>query len=272
MDESESKNEKPKEERRFDPELLKKGLRCDLDQYEFLKKCAEKGDEGIKEWNEWRKNNYSTVIELEKGDFSYMYLKGIELGWGHPRDPKRHIIRLGYFGKVYLKGAGFTASNLQEANFSLADLEDTSFVDAKLEGAHFEKCNLKKASFLHATVDGSSLFWECEVNKYRRKGDFTDFSGVALNATRIDPALKQLLEYNIRRKNWQAWYRGKRARKPFGKIETKTERWLRKSRTATRLVITSPIRWFLTISSYGIRTWRILGWFLGFSFTFAFAY
>ena len=35
-------NSKPKNERRYDPELLKKGLRCDLDQYEMLKRCSKK--------------------------------------------------------------------------------------------------------------------------------------------------------------------------------------------------------------------------------------
>jgi hypothetical protein len=40
MDESESKKEnKDSQERQLDPELLKKGLRCDLDQYEMLKRC-----------------------------------------------------------------------------------------------------------------------------------------------------------------------------------------------------------------------------------------
>jgi len=245
MEESASKNEKPQKQRKFDPELLKKGLRCDLDQYEMLKRCWEKKD--MTKWNEWRKKHFGKEIELEGGDFSHLYLKGIELYWGHPRDPKRHVIRLGYFGKVYLKGTGFTASNLQDASFSLADLEDASFVDARLEGAHFEKCNLKKASFLHATVDGSSLFWECEVNKYRRKGDFTDFSGVALNAARIDPAMKQLLQYNIRRMNWENWY----PKHPL-------LRW--------------PVRLFWAMSDYGLSTWRIIATFFGLAIAFGVVY
>jgi hypothetical protein len=43
-------SEEGKKERRFDPELLKRGLRCDLEQYEMLKRCSEKKD--MTEWNE----------------------------------------------------------------------------------------------------------------------------------------------------------------------------------------------------------------------------
>jgi hypothetical protein len=36
-------------QQRFDPELLKKGLRCDLDQYEMLKRCSD--EKNMTEWN-----------------------------------------------------------------------------------------------------------------------------------------------------------------------------------------------------------------------------
>ena len=67
MSEQNSKSEKPKDERRYDPELFKKGLRCDLNQYDFLKQCSENGEEGIKRWNEWRseKQNRHKDIHLE---------------------------------------------------------------------------------------------------------------------------------------------------------------------------------------------------------------
>jgi len=244
-------------------------LRCDLDQYERLKHCSDKKD--MTEWNEWRRGSDDDIL-LEGAGFSHLYLKGIELCSGHSRDPKRHVIRLGYFGKVYLKGAGFTSSNLQEANLSLADLEDTSFVEARLERAHFEKSNLKKANFLHAAVDGSTLFWDCKINKYKRKENFTDFSGVAINSARIDPSTKQLLEYNIRRKNWEVWYWADKSKKPFDRIETKKERCLRICQVASRLTCTFPIRLFWTMSCYGISTWRIIIWFLAFVVIFAIIY
>ena len=74
MNESESKNEKPKEGRRFSQE-----------QYDILKRCSDKKD--MTEWNQWRKNNYSTIIELEGGDFSHMYLKELNLVGGTQEIP-----------------------------------------------------------------------------------------------------------------------------------------------------------------------------------------
>lgn len=79
MDESESKGEKPQKERRFDPELLKKGLRRDLDQYEFLKECSKKCEEGIKEWNQYRNDNLGVDIFLEGAYLDTCHLKGIHL-------------------------------------------------------------------------------------------------------------------------------------------------------------------------------------------------
>ena len=82
MNEPNSQNEKPKDQRRLDPKLLKRGYRCDLDQYEFLKKCLGKGEEGIKEWNEWRwkKQNRHKDIQLEGAGFEECCLKNINLG------------------------------------------------------------------------------------------------------------------------------------------------------------------------------------------------
>ena len=91
---SEPKDEQPKKERRFDPELLKKGLQCDLDQYDRLIECSKKGQEEIAEWNEWRKENLGEEIWLQGADL-----------W-----------------KAKLQGAKLDRANLQGANLVLADL------------------------------------------------------------------------------------------------------------------------------------------------------
>jgi len=75
----------------------------------------------------------------------------------------------------------------------------------------------------------------------------TNFVSVGLNNLRIDPATKQLLEYNIRRKNWEDWYK-----------EHCLLRWL------------VWLFWF--ISDYGLRTWRIIVTFFGLAITFAVVY
>ncbi len=211
MDESESKKENHNgQKRRFDPELLKKGLRCDLDQYEFLKQCSEKGDEGINEWNERRKTNREEDIYLEGAKFSYTHLNGVELWYSY----------------------------LKKAVFYHADLRDAQLVFAHLEGAEFDHVKMQGSNFHFSTVDGETIFLECKINRH------TWFYCVGLDNVRIDTATKQLLEYNIRRKNWEEWY------KQHPKLK-----WV--------------VKPFWSISDYGRSTGRIIVTFFGLALIFA---
>ncbi len=103
-----------------------------------------------------------------------------------------------------------------------------------------------------ATVDSSTLLWKCEVNRHSQSEDSkkrgTDFREVGLDSVRIDPGTKQLLEYNIRRMNWEEWY--------------PKQHW--------------PLRWlvrkFWQISDYGISTKRIIKTFFKWALVFALFY
>jgi hypothetical protein len=132
-------------------------------------------------------------------------------------------------------------SHLEGADLSYAVLRRVKAVDCHLEGARFLEAELHGANFLAATVDGSTLIWECEVDRK------TNFLGVSLAAAKIDPATKQLLEYNIRQRNWEEWYKGHRFLK-----------W--------------PVRWFWSLSDYGLSTWWIIIWFCGLALLFAAVY
>ena len=236
--------------------------RFDQSQYDFLKQCSEKGEQGIREWNEWRRQQIGTEILLEGADLSHGNLRNIDLSWGHPKNPRKHVYYgFGYFAPVHLKGAFFDCADVRNARFGLADLQDSNFMDARLEGTHFESSNLSGAYFAHATVDGATLFWECQIGRYRRDGTFTDFSGVAIENARIDPGTRELLRYNISRLNWKQWYVGDKCKKPFGKVETKRERASRIWRGRLRLVATWPVRCFWSISDYGLSTGRIVATF-----------
>jgi hypothetical protein len=256
MDESESKKHKPNEgQRRLDPELLKKGLRCDLDQYEMLKRCHEKRD--MTEWNKWRHSHPKTDIFLDGANLSSLYLKDARFDTGPFTD---------FSGQVYLNGADFRDTRLDKTRFHNAHLkganlwgayligadmfhthlECANLEDSYLEGTYFEFASLENARFRAAVVDGFTLFWKCKVDHN------TDFSEVALNNTRMDSEIKQLLEYNIRRKNWEQWYE-------------KGYWW---ERVLKRLFIW-PFWW---ISDYGLRTWRIIFTFFGLAIGFAVIY
>ena len=282
MDESESKGEKPKEKRRLDPELLKKGLRCDLDQYEMLKRCSDKKD--MTEWNRWRSNNPNAEVFLEFAGFAGAHLEGVNLCGAHMErasllnvnlkgadlrfsyfdgailecakmdganlsgahledaDLRGALIRGGGLVDTHLKNASMSRCHLEDAFLGNANLERTNLTGANLKGAEFDHTSLEGASFVNAIVDGHTLFVECELDRK------TDFRRVGLDSARIGPATKQLLEYNARRMNWEEWYP-------------------KQHRLLARLV-----RKFWEISDYGISTKQIIKTFFAWALMFAAVY
>jgi hypothetical protein len=94
---------------------------------------------------------------------------------------------------------------------------------------------------MEAEVDVHTVIRGCEVDRE------TDFRMVALDSVRIDSATKGLLECNIRRMNWEEWYK----KHPL-------LRW--------------PVWLFWLISDYGLRTWRIIVTFFGLVIVFGVVY
>jgi uncharacterized protein YjbI with pentapeptide repeats len=266
MHESESKNEKPKEERRFSQE-----------QYDMLKRCSDKKD--MTEWNEWREEHPDEEIWLQGRNFSKWYLKGAFLATDvTPGIHKEVHLEKAFLPGAHLEGADLSFAHLEGANLHSAHLVDARLYNAYLQGAHLNRAHMEKtnlrfahlenanlwfahleeadltgrahlqgANFLAARVDHSTLIWKCEVNRYSQKARYTDFSAVSLDNASIDPGTKQLLEYNIRRKNWGDWY-------------------------TKHIFLRWPVRWFWSVSNYGLSTWRIIGWFLMLSLFFAAVY
>jgi hypothetical protein len=246
MGKQNSKNEGEQKERRFSQE-----------QYGFLKKCSEKGEEGIKEWNEWRKKNPDKDILLEGRDFSMWLLKGAYLNTGTVVDDDTNAV-YEFSGKVHLENANFIGTDLSDALLIKAHLEGTKFSKlfdkanlkgarlggAYLQGARFNETNLEGADFRLVVVDGSTSFWKCKVNKHYENNPGTNFEGVALGNVRIDAKTRQLLEYNIRRRNWEWWYE-----------EHTKLRWV--------------VKPFWRVSDYGLSTGRIIFTFFGLVFVFA---
>ncbi len=205
MTEAQTDNNKQQPKRRFSQE-----------QYDMLIRCSKEKD--ITEWNDWRKNNRRKDVFLEGADLSRRYLKGANLGINQILDDATNTP---CFGQVYLKRANFEESCLRGADLQFAHLKDAQFMwshlecaklmnanlaHAKLSFAHLEGADLsfgylKGADFRTTIVDGSTFLWECTVDRY------TDFRGVGLDVVHIDVGTKQLLEYNIRRMNWQEWYK-----------------------------------------------------------------
>jgi len=250
-------------------------------QYDLLKKCSDKKD--ITEWNEWRKENDYIDIELDGGDFSGRYLREVDFGiqpqygqhatgvflekanfdrtnlekanlsFSHVEGARFHEAHLkdanlgfanldnAFLLGVNLEGASLRCAKLHNANVCNANLKWANLTDSELEGAKFDNADLRKCKFQISLVNGSTSFCRCVVDKE------TDFREVGLDSVRIDPATKQLLKYNIRRMNWEDWYK-----------EHKILKW--------------PVWLFWLMNDYGSSTWRIIWYFSGVAAVFAAIY
>jgi len=170
-----------------------------------------------------RVNPAGAIFYSDDGKYARLrgfYLEGVNLACG------------------YLKDAIFIDANLKNANFINAHLEGAKFGGAHLEGAELGQAKVEGAWFYGVTVDGSTKIWECSVDRR------TDFRAVGLDSMQIDPGTKQLLKYNVRRLNWEKWYK-----------EHRFWRW--------------PVQVFWLMSDYGMSTVRVVGVFFLLAFLFA---
>jgi len=247
---SEPKREQPKPKPRFNEE-----------QYQILKSCSDKKD--ITDWNEWREEHPNKTILLEGAilpgaHLEEAHLEGAKLHGANLEHAKLHGAHLEHaklrgahlenaeLRGAHLENAFLYVAHLENARLLLAHLENACLVGAHLEGANLNEVAIQDADFSKAIVDGKTLIWDCKINME------TKFEGVGLGSIRIQPRQRQLLEYNIRRKNWEQWY-------------TKGCWW---QRILKRLFIWT----FWLISDYGLSTWRIILTFFGLAVVFAVVY
>lgn len=191
------------------------------EQLELLKWCSD--NKNIKPWNDWRDLNEDKEIHLEGAILFVPHLEGVDLIGAHLEGAQLY--------NAHLKGASLGEAHLEGAQLHRAHLEDVLLIRAHLQGTSFDD----------SIVDGNTLIDDCYIDRD------TDFSLVSLDACRIDPATKQLLQYNVRRDNWQEWYK-----------EHPGLKWL--------------VRWFWKRSDYGRSTGQIIKTFLRWAFAFALVY
>ncbi|MHC5056377.1 MAG: pentapeptide repeat-containing protein [Planctomycetota bacterium] len=176
------------------------------------------------------------VIEeahLEGADLSHARLVGATV-WG------AHLQGAQLFD-AHLEGATSMNAHLEKANLDQAYLQGADLLEAHLEGAILGGAHLEGVAAGYAAVDGSTLLVGCSFDRD------TNFTGVALANTTIDPGLRAALEANVRRMRWGEWC----AEKP----------WRRR-----------PWKLFWFISDYGQSARRILLAFFILSFLFALVY
>jgi len=170
---------------------------------------------------------------------------------------------------AHLEGAHLRKADLRRADLSGAHLRGANLQEAHLEKADLSDADLRGADFRKAIVDGGTLIWGCKVNKWKREKWYTDFAGVGLNSARVQPGIKQLLQYNIRRSNWEKKYKWPNEWKEWSAAQRMLKAvpvalgWLGKN---------ILVRWFWWVSDYGHSTRRILAWFFGLAGLFALFY
>jgi hypothetical protein len=214
--------------------------RVDQEQYALLKQCAEAGDATA--WNDWRRQNPDAAVLLQ----------GVQLGSLEARAILRRIdlhganlARAKLTGAILvgadLRGAVLVGATLHSAILVDGDLREANLLECDLRGANLRRADLRSTQAAYSKVDGETLLLTDRVDSA------TDFTGVPLEAMRIEPGLPQLLSYNVRRERWRQWYRRHR-------------------------VLAVPARMFWIMCDYGHSTWRVLLTFSVLALAFATAY
>ena len=241
--------------------LADKPKRLDAQQYDLLKRCAAAHDAA--EWNQWRQLNPVEEILLEGADLADAHLEGVNLSMANLRgaglvgahlqgaylnlaDLRRCHLSLARLDGAGLSGANLTGADLTGAHLDGAYLLSSNLARAELRESHLNGttiygANLSGASFSAAIVDGGTYIWDCAID------NSTQFLGVGIDGARVEPGLKQLLEYNVRRHRWQTWYQ-----------RHNLQKW--------------PVRLFWLMSDYGRSTGRIVVCFFAFAMFFALLY
>ncbi|MBL8191834.1 MAG: toll/interleukin-1 receptor domain-containing protein [Acidobacteria bacterium] len=110
--------------------------------------------QGVKKWNEWRKEISGIMLDLSDADLRYAILCGAFLGGA---DLSGTILRGADLGGANLIIAKLSGAKLIDADLSGADLSGADLIDADLSGADLIDANLSGADLIDANLSGAKL-------------------------------------------------------------------------------------------------------------------
>ncbi len=115
--------------------------------------------QGPTEWNRWRKENSSTVPNLEESDLTKVKLKGANLIGANLRGAKliNANLRGANLTKANLMGAYLSGAKLMGAYLSGAKLTEANLIGAYLSGAYLSGANLSGADLSGAKLTEAYL-------------------------------------------------------------------------------------------------------------------
>lgn len=130
---------------------------------------------------------------FENSTFSMATLDSCNLKYSHFMNCQLHQIEMNacLFNDSIFEESSIVDSGLTGADFSAADLRGTQITQTDLSGSNFTR----------AYVDGKTLIWDCYYDRD------TNFTGVGLSSSRVEPALSSSFACNIRRIWWHNWYK-----------------------------------------------------------------
>ncbi|MBE9209706.1 pentapeptide repeat-containing protein [Nostoc sp. LEGE 06077] len=145
-----------------------------------------------KQWNAWRENNSSMLIDLRNVDLSGVYLGKTNRRGNNVKADLEEINLSGVIlSNAVLKGANLNGANLSEANLSKANLSELNgkivvLNDANCSRTNFEGANLKGACLRRANLSSADL-----SNTDIRDADFIDanLSGTNFSGAKVQGAL-----------------------------------------------------------------------------------
>jgi uncharacterized protein YjbI with pentapeptide repeats len=151
-------------------------------------------NQGMKAWNEWRRDTFRgfpdlggtdlTKARLSGVDFSDVDLSGADLKeaelWG--ADCMRVNLSRAYLNEAVLHRAQLRDGFLSWADVRDADLSEADLSDTNLIGADFSQANLTDANFTNADLRGAKLIGaECTGTDFRH----ADLRGANLSGARL---------------------------------------------------------------------------------------
>jgi hypothetical protein len=105
-----------------------------------------------------------------------------------------------YFTDCSLHGVNMHHAYLQGVDFTACDLTDVSLSEANLEGATISKSVMDGVNMQFAVFNGLSKLDPSQWNLR------TDATGTNVATARSYPQVRQSLDYNVRRLQWEKWY------------------------------------------------------------------
>ncbi|BAY42464.1 pentapeptide repeat protein [Scytonema sp. HK-05] len=140
--------------------------------------------QSAKDWNEWRRKNYSAVIDFKYADLSYADLSSADLSYAD-------------LSSANLSYANLISANLKQANLSRSDLSNADLTKANLTNANFKQANLSNADLSSLELSGldfsqANLIGAKLIRTQVLGTDFTSakFTGACLEDWNINSATK----------------------------------------------------------------------------------